>query len=81
MRLNKKWKDLASRAAWTALQAALGVLTVEVFNLPTELAPIVAVALSALKSYVATKVGNPDTVTFDDEDIVPGEVPAELLED
>lgn len=63
---SKKAKDLASRAGWTALQAALGVVTVEALGLPLAYAAVVATLLSALKSYVASKVGDPDTVTFKD---------------
>lgn len=60
----QKYRDLASRAAWTALQAALGLISAEALGLPLAWAPIFAVALSALKSYVASKVGDRDTVTF-----------------
>lgn len=63
--LSRKYRDLLARAGWTAAQAALGLVTVEVLDVPVGWAPIVAVALSSLKSYVATKVGNPETVTFD----------------
>jgi hypothetical protein len=65
-------KSLAARAGWTALQAALGAVTVYLSSIDPASQPgsaaivIVAVAtvLSALKSFVATKVGDPDTVTF-----------------
>jgi hypothetical protein len=59
-----KYRDLASRAAWTAAQAVLSVITVEALGIPLVWAPIVATVLSAFKSFVATKVGDPDTVTF-----------------
>jgi hypothetical protein len=59
-----KYSALASRAAWTALQAALAVVSVEALGIPLAWAPIVATVLSAVKSFVATKVGDPDTVTF-----------------
>jgi hypothetical protein len=62
--MSQKYRDLGSRAAWTALQAALSVVTVEALGIPLAWAPILAVLLSAFKSFVATKVGNPDTVTF-----------------
>lgn len=62
--MSQKYKSLASRAAWTAAQAALALITVEVIDVPLVWAPILATALSALKSFVATKVGDPDTVTF-----------------
>jgi hypothetical protein len=50
---------LAERVLWTAAQAGLGVLTVEVLDVPVAWAPIVATALAALKGYVARRVGNP----------------------
>lgn len=60
----QKYRDLAARAAWTAAQAVLSVVTIEALGLPLVWAPIVAAGLSALKSFIATKVGDPDTVTF-----------------
>jgi len=62
----KKYRDLASRAGWTAAQAGVAVVTVEALDVPLAFAGIAAAALSALKSWLATKVGNPDTVTFSD---------------
>jgi hypothetical protein len=59
-----KYNALASRAGWTALQAALAVITVEALGVPLAWAPVLATLLSAVKSFVATKVGDPDTVTF-----------------
>lgn len=60
----QKYRDLASRAVWTAAQGALGVITVEALDVPIAWAGIVAAALSAAKSYVASKVGDRETVTF-----------------
>lgn len=65
--MSTKYKSLASRAAWTAVQAVLALATVEVLGIPLAWAPIFATVLSAVKSYVATKVGDPDTVTFKSE--------------
>lgn len=62
--LSRKRKELASRAGWTAAQAALAVVTVEALDIPLAWAPIVATVLSALKSFVAGKVGDKDSVTF-----------------
>lgn len=62
--MTSKYRDLGSRAAWTAAQAVLSVVTVEALGVPLAWAPIIAAGLSALKSFVATKVGDPDTVTF-----------------
>ena len=66
-KLQKKYRDLASRAAWTALQAGLGLITVEVLDIPVGWVVPVAWALSSVKSWVATKVGNSETVTFVEE--------------
>lgn len=63
--MSQKQKDLASRALWTALEVVLGFVTVEALNIPVAWVPVVATALSAVKSFVASKVGNPDTVVFD----------------
>lgn len=76
--LARRWRDLGSRSGWTVLQALVGILTgPEVADLiestlaikaPWLVAitvPAVAGAVSALKSFVATRIGNPDTVTFD----------------
>lgn len=69
-------KSLGSRAGWTALQAGLGVAitwwadnsdTIDVTDDPGLAVLIVsgvATALSAVKSFVASKVGDPDTVEF-----------------
>jgi len=65
-RIPQKYRDLGSRAGWTAAQAVLGVVTVEALDLPVAYVPLVASLFSALKSYVAGKVGNRDTVTFKD---------------
>lgn len=65
-------KALAARAGWTAFQALVGVLavwvsTVDVTDQPGWAAAIllvVATGLSAIKSFIASKVGDPETVTF-----------------
>lgn len=62
--MSAKYKALSSRAGWTAAQAAVSVVTVEALGIPLVWAPIFATALSALKSFIATKVGDPTTVTF-----------------
>jgi hypothetical protein len=62
---SRRLRDLAARAGWTALQAALGLVTVEALDLPVEWAIPVAAVLSAIKSKVAQKVGrDPSTNTF-----------------
>lgn len=57
-------KDLAARAAWTALQAGLGLVTVEALDVPVAWAVPIAWALSVLKTKVAQRVGSPETNTF-----------------
>jgi hypothetical protein len=64
MSVDAKTKAALSRSGWTILQAALGVVSVEMFDLPVVYVPIIAAGLSQVKSYVATKVGDPSTVTF-----------------
>lgn len=59
--------DTLARAGWTALQSALGVLAVTAqTDLPQEAwwAVPVASVLSALKSFVASRVGDPHDVSF-----------------
>lgn len=62
--MSDKYRDLLARAGWTALQAVLAVVTVETLGVPVAWAVPVASALSMLKSYVGTKVGDHETVTF-----------------
>jgi len=67
--MSQTLKDALSRALWTAAQAALGLLAATGFvdNLPdgTWWAIPLATALSFIKSFVATKVGDPSKVTFE----------------
>jgi hypothetical protein len=63
-RFSPKLRAIASRAAWAALWGALSTLTVTQLGLPLAYVPVASYVLSALKSYVASKVGDPDTVTF-----------------
>lgn len=49
---------LWERVLWTAVQAALAVITVEMFDVPTVYAPLIAAALSWVKGQVARKIGN-----------------------
>lgn len=50
-----KWKNLVERAAWTLLQAGVGLEAVNLLELPLWLAVPVAGALSAVKTALATK--------------------------
>lgn len=54
-----KW-DAAERVFWTIVQAALGVVTVELLDVPVAWAAIVAAVLATVKAFVARKVGEPD---------------------
>jgi hypothetical protein len=63
-RFSSKVRAIASRAAWAALWGALSTITVTQLGLPLVYVPVATSILSAIKSYVATKVGNPDTATF-----------------
>lgn len=49
-------KDALIRAGWTILQAAVGVISVEMVNAPLAYAPIVAAVLSVVKSWIAQRV-------------------------
>ena len=51
---------LFERVFWTAVQAALGVVTVEMFDLPAVWAPVVATVLAVVKGYVARRIGDPN---------------------
>lgn len=64
--MTRKYHDLAARVGWTAAQAGLALITVEALDVPLAWAGIIAAGLSALKSFVAGKVGDPNTVTFRD---------------
>lgn len=64
-------RSLASRSGWTALQAALSVITIDQISDSVSIpAPLqwtlvgLAAGLSALKSFVASKVGDSSTVEF-----------------
>ena len=61
-----------SRAGWTALQAAVASLIVYLTDIDVTDEPgiaaavltVVAAVLSSVKSWIATKVGDPNTVEF-----------------
>ena len=69
MKVSKVWvRDVCERVGWTALQAALGVLTTNLTGLPVAYAVPVAAGLSALKGWVATQIGDPNSAaTLPDE--------------
>ena len=57
-------KDALARMGWTALQAALAVVTVDQLGLPKAWVPLVAMLFAAVRAAVAMRMGSPDTVTF-----------------
>lgn len=55
--MNKTTIDVIERTFWTAVQAGLAVITVDMFDLPKVWIPVLAIVLAALKSVAATQVG------------------------
>lgn len=60
----KKIADIAERVLWTAVQAALGVITADLLGLPAAWVPVFAMALSAVKSFVASQLGTGSAATL-----------------
>lgn len=52
----KMSKNLLERALWTLAQAAVGVVAVLAADVPVAYAPLVAAALSVVKTYVKEKL-------------------------
>lgn len=59
--MKKKYADIAERVLWTAAQAGIGAINVAVFDLPPAYAVLIAAVLSAVKGFIATKVGTTGT--------------------
>jgi len=60
--MNKLYRDVVERAAWTAAQAFLAIYTVGgVDELKAAATAGVAAAISVLKGFVATRVGDPSS--------------------
>jgi hypothetical protein len=57
------FKDLLERVFWTALQAGLGVITVEQFDIPKAWVPVIAFGLAIIKGFVAKNIGDPDSAS------------------
>lgn len=55
--------DAAERAGWTGAQAALGVLTTDLANIPVWWAVPVALALSSAKGWIAGRLGRKGTAS------------------
>jgi hypothetical protein len=60
MALGKFGKDAAERVAWTAAQAAVGVVSAEALGIPVEYAALFAAGLSLVKVFIAKHVGKDD---------------------
>ncbi|MEU3203580.1 hypothetical protein ABZ702_06785 [Streptomyces cyaneofuscatus] len=60
---NKLLLDLGERAAWTGAQAALGLVVVELADVPVWWAAPVALALSSAKGWVAGRLGRKGTAS------------------
>lgn len=60
--MNKLYKDIIERAAWTAAQAFLAIYTVGgVDELKSAAAAGVAAGISVIKGFVATRIGDPES--------------------
>ncbi|MEV3946966.1 hypothetical protein AB0K57_04790 [Streptomyces halstedii] len=55
--------DLGERAGWTGAQAALGLVVVELADLPVWWAAPVALALSSAKGWIAGRLGRAGTAS------------------
>ncbi|MFE3475671.1 hypothetical protein ACFXOI_29315, partial [Streptomyces bacillaris] len=55
--------DLAERAAWTGAQATLGLIIVELADVPVWWAAPVALVLASAKSWVAGRLGRKGTAS------------------
>lgn len=62
--MSQFWKDWLERVLWTLAQAALAVLAVAVTDLPYWWVAILTPLLSALKGFVAKKVGDGNTASL-----------------
>ena len=51
-------RDRAERVVWTLIQAALGVVTVEMLGIPVAYAPLFAALVSVAKTTVARHLGD-----------------------
>jgi hypothetical protein len=54
----RRWADIGERAAWTLLQAGVGVSVVEALDVPPAWAVVIAGVLAAVKGELATKFGD-----------------------
>jgi hypothetical protein len=57
-------RSLLAKAGWTAAEVVVAGVSVDQFGLPLWAILPAATALSAVKSYVAAHVGNPNSTSF-----------------
>ncbi|MFE2044336.1 hypothetical protein ACFXAZ_26115 [Streptomyces sp. NPDC059477] len=55
--------DLGERAGWTGAQAAIGLVVVELADVPVWWAAPVALALASAKGWIAGRLGHPGTAS------------------
>ena len=58
---NNRWKDALERITWTAAQAIVATVSIEMLDLPAHWIIPATIALAALKNLVAGHFGNPGT--------------------
>lgn len=57
-------RDSAERILWTAVEAGLAVVAVDQLGLPTWAILPAAAALAALKTFVASRIGNRESAAM-----------------
>lgn len=67
-RRTRKWADIGERAAWTLLEAGVGVSVVEALDVPQAWAVVIAGVLAAVKGQLATKFGDGTAATLPAQD-------------
>lgn len=71
-----KWADLGERAAWTLVQAGVGEEIVQLVSGPQWLVPLLALALSGIKSALAQRFGSGTAATLPASLEAPPQTPA-----
>lgn len=61
--MSKKLKDVAERTFWTAAQAGVGYVATHLTGIPTVYTIPIATGLAALKGWIATHIGNPESAS------------------
>lgn len=55
--------DWLERVFWTFVQAGIGAISVDQFDLPGYWGVVIAAGLSIVKGFVAKQIGNPDSAS------------------